>query len=734
MTFAYPLPWWGLLFVVAACAALAVAAYARTGLTLGRARRGGLIALRGLSLAALVVCLLRPVALMPPAAGDQGVVAVVVDTSRSMGLADAGAGLRIDRAREVARALAADLARGFRVDVLTAGERVAKASLDQLAASDRRSDLASGIAAVRDRYRDAPLAAIVLVSDGGDTGGAASPRDAAAQDVPVFTVGVGPAGIARDREVRGVTVGPSSLDASLVDLTATIVAHGERSVPVRLVQGRRVIDLRDVAVPADGSPVQQVFTVAPDRSAPAVFRVEVPDGDGELTTGNNATDVLVPPPGRQRRVLMIEGLPGFEHSFLKRAWHQDPSVAIDAVVRKGRNDQGQDTYYVQAAPGRTAALTTGFPVSREALFAYDGVVLANLELDALTRDAQSLVADFVGERGGGLLVLGSQALATPPAPGSPLVPVLPLDLADRRGGLVRTAATSGERLRVAPTDEGLRHPVMRLAGSVDDTRRKWMALPALAGAALMGGPRPGASVLAMTAAATGGTVPLVAVQRFGAGRTMIFGGEASWHWKMMMPAGDTSYDAFWRQSLRWLTGEAPDAVSIDAPAAVPPGATVPVTVTARDAGFAPVPGASVTIMLRSAGGTTRDLPPVVDPSGRAVSTWQADEPGVYELAAEARRGDVALGSASRYVLVGGTDPEFADPRLNDAVLRRLSSGTGGEYLPAADAIRIGDRLRASRAATRPREVRDLWDNAGALLLIVGLLSAEWALRRHWGLR
>ena len=53
---------------------------------------------------------------------------------------------------------------------------------------------------------------------------------------------------------------------------------------------------------------------------------------------------------------------------------------MDSVVRKGRNDHGDDTYYVQAAPGRRRALTGGFPASREALFAYDGVVLANLEL------------------------------------------------------------------------------------------------------------------------------------------------------------------------------------------------------------------------------------------------------------------------------------------------------------------------------------------------------------------
>ncbi len=46
---------------------------------------------------------------------------------------------------------------------------------------------------------------------------------------------------------------------------------------------------------------------------------------------------------------------------------------------------------------------------------------------------------------------------------------------------------------------------------------------------------------------------------------MIFGGEASWHWKMMVPVRETAYDAFWRQSLRWLTADAPDPVALSVP-------------------------------------------------------------------------------------------------------------------------------------------------------------------------
>jgi uncharacterized membrane protein len=731
VTFAYPLPWWALAAIAAVVVLLAHAAYARSAPLVTRGQRLLLVSLRALALAALVVCLLRPVATAPPTPGDRGLVAVVVDASRSMRIADVDGAPRIDVATAAARRLVSDLSTSHRVETLSAGERVERVTLDRLQATARRSDLAGALAAVRDRYRDESLAAIVLLSDGAATSGS-STADARGLGVPVFTVGIGSPRAVREREVRSVTAGPSAFDASLVDLGATLVVHGERRVPVRLLQGTRVVEAREVDVPADGSPVPVTFTVPQHRTAPEVFRVEVPAAAGEATPDNNAADVLVPAPGRQRRILMVEGQPGFEHSFLKRAWNEDPSVALDSVVRKGKNDVGEETFYVQASPARTAALTAGFPESRDALFAYDAIVLANLEPDALSRDQQALLADFVGERGGGLLLLGSRALSVPLSPGSPLGPVLPLDLADR-GGVARAAAAGGDRLKVSITDEGARHPVMRLEAAATNLRRRWAALPALAGASVTGGPRPGASVLALTTVAAGGVVPLVAVQRFGAGRAMIFAGEASWHWKMMLPVTDRSYDAFWRQSLRWLSGEAPDPVSVAAPPVVPPGSTVSIEVAARDGAFAPLARPAIALSLRSAG-AARDLGAVSAGPGRATATWQAEQPGLYEIAADVRDGDRNAGAATRTVLVGGVDPELVDPRLNDGTLARLASSSGGAYVPAADAARIGARLREAQVTSSRQEMRDLWHNGWALACIVALLSCEWGLRRRWGLR
>src|SRR5262249_9394781 len=180
----------------------------------------------------------------------------------------------------------------------------------------------------------------------------------------------------------------------------------------------------------------------------------------------------------------------------------------------------------------------------------------------------------------------------------------------------------------------------------------------------------------------GGVFPVVAVQPYGHGRSMIFAGEASWRWKMMVSSGDRNYEFFWRQAARWLSTTAPDPVAITVPDAPETGDPVSIDVDARDAAFAPVPDASVEAALTPPGGTSQPIRlRHSDPaSGRFTTALAANQPGLYRVHAEARRGTAPLGSADRWMYVGGSDREFADPRLNEGFLRRVSRNSGGRYV------------------------------------------------------
>ena len=304
-------------------------------------------------------------------------MAILVDHSRSMAIPDAG-GPRIDRARELVRdRLLPALGEAFETEVLAFGDALASVDVDALAAGASRSDLAGALDGIPARFGGRVIAGIVVVSDGVATGRSDVAAVAARLPAPVYTLGVGDPLAGPDREVTALESGQPVGAGSVVDVSATIVSHrlGDTPFDVRLLADGRLVDVRRVR-PERDAPTVAVFRVAPDPVLASVYTVEVPVDAAELVPGNNRRQVLVRPPERSRRLLLVEGSPGHEHSFLKRTWLSDRGITFDAVVRKGQNDQGEQTFYVQGDPERTAALAAGYPRTRADLFRYDGVVLA----------------------------------------------------------------------------------------------------------------------------------------------------------------------------------------------------------------------------------------------------------------------------------------------------------------------------------------------------------------------
>jgi uncharacterized membrane protein len=733
--FAVALPWWGYGLAFGAALAFGWLAYARVAVPLSRVQRAALTALRTATLVLIVIFLLRPVQFVQTEGARDSVVAILVDVSRSMRLVD-GAHARIDRARDIASDLQAQLGTQFQTELLSFGETLTRTELAQLGADARRSDLSSGVTALADRYRGRRLAGVVVISDGGDT----SPEEVGgrrAPGVPVFSVGVGSADALRDREVVNFTAGEPLLASSSIDLSVSLTSHGFGTAPIelRLSENGRPLDTRQVTPSADGATLLEVFTVSPAADRETVYTVSIPADNREAVVENNIRSVLVPPQGRKRRVLLVEGAPGFEHTFVKRALLRDQALEVDSVVRKGQDEENRDTFFIQAASSRANALATGYPTKRAELFEYDVVFFGNIDGDFFSRDQLEMTADFVAARGGGLLVFGARSFERSALTGTPLEVVLPVDLTDRRATVPRAAdGTTPAANALALTADGVAHPATRLAASVAESRKQWAALPALASTAGAGGPRPGAQVLAVTS--DGGTLrPLLITQRYGQGRSMVFAGEASWRWRMLLPAADTTHERVWRQLARWLAGGAMERLEIPPTAVGFPGTTEQIRVLVRDEEFKPVANAEIAVRVTAPGGEERTVPAALDtPSeGRYSAAVRFDQPGVYRIVADVRQGRATLGSVSRAMLVGGVDVELAEPRLNESVLRRIAERSGGRYVPADAAATLPAIIQQSEVGQPPTEMRDLWHNGFSLALIVSLLAAEWIMRRRVGL-
>ena len=738
MYLAVPVPWWTLALLIMAAVLVAYHAYARPVVPLLNWQRAVLTGLRLLALLLVLLFLLEPVRTEPAPRHDT-VVPILIDQSRSMRIADLEGEPRIGRAVALVRdQLVPQLAEDFEVDVLTFGDELRPANLATVAADATRTNLAGALEAVGERYQGRSVAGVVVISDGGETGNSDAARIASERSMRVYAIGIGAARPGPDREVISVTAGEATAAESIVDVSVSVVSHGfaDRPIELRLLEAGRLLQVRRIAPAGDGSPMREVFRVSPRLGMATLYTVDIPVEADELVTENNTRSVLVRPATRTRRILLIEGAPGYEHSFLKRAWLADRGITLDAVVRKGQNDRGEYTFYVQGDYERAAALATGYPLTRKALFRYDAVVFANIEAEFFRPDQLTQTAEFVADRGGGLLMLGPATLRGRGWSGSGLEYVMPVELVDRSRP-VDYVKPGGESNKLVLTADGVSHPMMQLAPTAEETRAKWTQVPALGGSVSVGDIKPGASVLAVTQAESSpGPRPLVVVQRYGSGRAMVFAGLAAWRWRMMLPADDRTYETFWGQVASWLTASAPDPVTVTASGAAVPGETVRLDVRVRDAVYQPLIDAEPVVVVTGPGGDEQEVrPALVDgATGLYTAEIRPAEPGVYRFEAVVERGGTRVGEASEWLLVGGADVELADPWLNDEVLRRTATASGGRYLLPDDVSQLRELVLADASDQVPPVIHNLWRNVWMFLLVVVLLSGEWFLRHAWGMK
>ena len=725
MRFAAPLSPWLTLLAVLLAGVVVYRACVRPGGSLSQ--RLWLSGLRALSLLLLLVCLAQPVRLVSSGAGQ--VVPVLIDHSRSMAVADVDGRGRLEAAVSwVAEHLDGEL---VTISLFGVGDGVMPVAAETVPAEVPRSRLRDAVMEIRERYPAAP--AVVLLTDGGETG---ETTTVLGDGPPVFTLGVGARSVAPDQAVVDLRVAAGVTAASAAELSVTFVARGYagRALEVRVLEDGRLLRVLE-ATADDDVPVLHRLAVAPPPERATRYTVELPVLPGETVAANNRRSVLVPRAARPRRVLFVEGGPGYEHSFLKRVLRADDGVEVDAVIEKGRNDRGERTFYIQSRAPSAGVLAQGFPETVEALFRYDAVILANLNVSLLRPVQAEMLRDFVSERGGGLLVLGTRAVEGSGWRDLGLADLLPL-VPEVGGRQVRFGGSEANRRArlVSLADGGHTHPITQLGPG--DLGTRWRQVPPLGAVARLGPAAPGATVLLHAQDDRGGLLPAVAVQRLGAGRVMLFAADASWRWQMLAEADDDTYERFWRQATRWLADESPEPLEVEVRGGRAAGDAVEVRVHARDPSYAPRHAAQVSVRFEGPDGRVIRAPAVAIPDepGRYLAVADSLPSGVHRVTTEVQGDTEATDRAESVALVGGADPELAEPGLQESVLEQLAVETGGRRFDLGEAPLLREALAERLAARSATTAVELWDMVWVFVLLVGLLSAEWALRRRWGLR
>jgi hypothetical protein len=732
-------------------------------------RRDRLIlgALRGTAILLVVFCLFRPMLLLSAAVPQRNYVGVLIDDSRSMQIADVDAGDARPQTRgDVVRHLVAGpdssirkalgdrfLVRYFRFSSGT--QRIASA--DDVTFTGTSTRLGDAIEHARQELEAVPLSGLVLFTDGADN--ARTPLgdellSLRAKSVPVFTVGIGRDRFDKDIEIRRVETARTALKGSalVADVLVRQRGYGGQKVPLVVEDEGRVVASQDVTLPADGDLAPVRVHVAMNDAGPRTLTFKIAPQPGEQVTQNNAQQALVVVRDRREKILYVEGEPRYEMTFVRRAVASDSNLQLVTLQRTA------DNKFLRLDVDNGEELAGGFPKTREELFKYRGIILGSVDASFFTRDQLQMLADFVGVRGGGMLLLGGRhAFGEGGYADTPLAAVMPVVIA---GEAVPDSLTFLADIKPELTPAGAASAATQVAATDEKSSERWKTMPEATSVNYLRGLKPGAVVLVNGVVPDGkradgpeGHVrhyeqPVLAYQRYGKGLAIALPVEDTYLWRMESDVDDPTFVTFWRQLLRWLTSDVPNRITVTAQSDVT-GQRDPIALTAdiADSSFVMRNDAHVVAHLTAPSGATRDIPMewAVDRDGEYRATFTPDEAGNYQIVADAStpsRGRAAADTSRdqtsdpTYVRVSPaeeTSREFVDAEMRASLLQRISRETGGKFYTPATVSALPEDISLSKRGVTVVNQMDLWDMPFIFLMLVGLVCAEWAFRKKRGL-
>ena len=743
---------------------------------LGRRRLTALMALRCLGILALMLILFKPaLSITQGLAGDKPYLPVLIDRSGSMATTDE---VNLpDRYRQCVGTLRSQEGRlqrhftplwfHFARSAHSAESLKGLLELTPAGEGTDGTDLAAAIRAASAEYPRAMLAGIVLLTDGIHNAAEVVTDAAVEAGVPVYAVAVGSTSekLSAQRNIELVSV-EAPLEAVVNNVTtiavrARVAGFATAPLEVQLVE-------EGTDNPVDTQPLwtdQNVATLTAElkwtpREAPGTgaeggasgqvrkLIVRIPANPAERAREDNQTELHVLLTEPHVRVLYVEGSIRPEYKFLRRLLASDPNLRFLSLVRiTGNQFSSQGTI-----GGRKLAQ---LPTGDEDFAMFDVIILGDLDRTFLTKEQMARIRKFVND-GGALLILGGHNSFGPGGySGTDVEAVLPVVVGPR-----------GQAQETTPflpqlTAPGEAHPIFEgyheffPGPGGRKSREDLPKLPPLLGCVTVLHAKPAASLLAVhpTRKAEGAPMVVLAVQRFGAGRSAAFTADTTWQWYLPLRGlgRESPYERFWGQMIRWLANvetksrEAKPCLvmRLDKTYLRAGQGAVKVLARVQDDKGRPADTAQVSATFTPlAGGRPETLPLSPRMGDRLFELeYRPPKEGRYQVevvgldSAGAR-----LGSDRQELLVVPHSKEIDRLGRNDGLLELIADRTSGRKLDLAGLPDLIDQIvqrqkgKGKLSDADQAEILPLYHFPVLFGAFIAFLTAEWLLRRRWNLR
>lgn len=616
-------------------------------------------------------------------------------------------------------------------DVAKALEKLAKVE-----ASGPQTRLGDGLRDVLTELRGAPPSAIVLLSDGQTTDGeslAKAAELAARKGVPLYTIGLGSTDPARDLELAELLVDDVVFVDDMVRFQAKLASKGfagqevavhlrERDAKTGDPATAREVETIRVAVPPDGQIKRIEVGHRPKETGEFIYTLEVDPQPRELQADNNRAERTVNVRKEKLKVLLVDTEPRYEYRYLKNYLEREETISLNVVLLASDPEYSDED---------RSALPT-LPAAKDDLFSYDVILIGDADASFLSQSQMQNIAQFVTEKGGGLLFIAGENFNPLSYRGTPLEHLLPIELSEARNP--NAIGTPVSAFRPELTSEGRTSPIFRFGDDEASSAQIWQNLPELFW--LLEAPRkkPAALVLAEHPSLTGsdGKLPIFVYQFVGAGKTMFSAVDDTWRWRFRV--GDKYFGRFWIQTIRFLArskllGQRQAEVQTDRRRYQ---RSQPIQIRVRFPNPAVAPATGEVNVLVERSGQSRKLTLKAAPGIRNVFEGALPQPPEGEYTIRLLPPPVLEGQIPMTTFrVEPPAGELERTQMNEPELRRAASLSGGKFYPAqAASSLLRDLPRPQKVPLDTDPPIPLWNTWPVLVLFLALITAEWVLRKR----
>ncbi len=730
----------------------------------------GLIALRALAIAGVVLCLMDPQWVEMTKHDQKSRMAVLLDNSRSMSIGDLPGG-RLTTAKEWIRKEMLPIApSGVSISSYTFNQGLAPlASVDSASPTGSVTALSQALENVLALPSDDPLTGVVLISDGIENSDKDPERVARLyrrKGIPIHTVTVGTTNDMRDIVLENVQVKRAVPNEAPTRVAVSFRSAGfkDRTVSLQIRSQKDIVAAREVTL--NGSVQRVELDLTPRQKGFQVYEAVIPPVSGEWLTSNNrrvfGLEVIDP----TIHVIYMEGTPQQptspipEWKYLKDALESDSNIKVKMLYRQfGANGQYLNT--IDADPDTGQKIypvehpTRGFPRTLSELLEYDVVIHSDIRKESFTAAQLQNMAKLVEEYGGGFVMIGgNSAFGKGGYHRTILDRIIPVAMASNDD-------SENSHFKIQVPRAAFSHPIMSIGTSREETEMIWgRKFPWLYGYNKVLRAKPGAIVLGQNPSYqnASGAGLLLAVQEIGKGRSMAFTSDTTRTWgrdfetlwgepiRGGAPVSEQNCDGryyrqFWVNAIRWLAsgkvGRTNNPVTLElAQSQCVPGETISASVKVRDNELHEISDAQVSLYLGAPGGTNKPVLARFDATTRAYrGEIRANSPGTFTVTAVADQNRARLGDDKQLLVSEAVDVEMNDVRARPDFMATLAKESHGEKFSLAQKNPAPPGYIFAKAPPPIIEYRRtaFWDKSIWMTLILALLATEWAVRRVRGL-